>query len=193
MPPTFVTFVVPQAAPATFSIEDARADESRTSIVRQGEDAIYVRYGDEIISPAPAEIMRGYLQALVGQQIAGKKVVLTQFLIEVTTNEVTYSSGSKPILFISNPRAPRAANAVAAAIVSAFSESRGKGNFFGSGQMVVVAHVIGTVDESEFTGDSYVKAAHGDLTEDDFRVAIARAMKECAWRIDGSKRDSPLR
>jgi hypothetical protein len=183
--PTLITIDVTNGAQAKVQVSDARPEDTKSTIVRGSEDATYVRYGDDALSPAPTLILKAGLGSLMGEQLAGHEIVLTQFLVEATTKESTYASGSSSFDFVSNPSASVASNALGSGVAYALGHVHGS-------KMVVSIHLIGRIDQRDFWGDVYMPVS-GVAGEEDFREAVTRAIKECAWRIDGSRRDSKFR
>jgi hypothetical protein len=164
------TVVAPMPDSIPFQVVDERPQSQRTSTRTILNEGVLVRFGDEAISPPPADLLKAWLAKQDSAAVlSGKTIRLTGFSLQVLDPAVqlSHSVESSYLAAATSPQIPTGAAVVGGLIGYGILSSR-------SGKTVKV-QVTASVDGQPVSAESFRKFG-GRVSEADINLVLGEAL-----------------
>jgi hypothetical protein len=165
---------VPSPVTTTFVFSDERPPDEKVSRIEQGAWGRRQFFGDDNVSPTPPDLVKSALMAHLGEPLAGKRVVLTKFVLYAVAPSVSLDAQRLDTATRSVPQPNALGVALAGPAILAIETARS--------QKAVDVEIRGLVDGVEFiafSGDVF----QGRVTERNVREVAMRALERMVHEV----------
>jgi hypothetical protein len=159
----------------SFAFRDERPLELRLSYKNAASYGETTRLGDDSISPSGPVLVKAWLHDKLGARLAGKKIVLTEFSVEVFDPAVSINEQNFQNAMASTPGAGPLAGALARLLVGGIESARS--------DKTVGVKIGGKIDDDDFNARGG-GAFKGRVLGDDINSVITQALDNTVSEID---------
>ena len=158
---------------STFQFSDARPVDDRMSSKTRSSTGESTVLGDDSIVPVPDQLVRAWLQDQLGAKLAGRRVQLTRFKVEIIDPDVKIDERAFGTATGTTPGSAAAAP-IARPIILAIDSVKSR-------KTVLIAVVI-SLDDIELA-EAYAAYYRGRVTEGNIDESIRQALKNLSQRL----------
>ena len=184
MPGTRVEVAPTSNAPGTnvsFEFRDARSERDKAG--GRGATGHHGRFlGDDVINPPPPELLKRWLQDRLATELAGKRVILTQFVVQVLDSRPGGASSlaraaEEPGSIIFNPVGSLALSVIALTHEAASTNDQS-----------VIVRIAGSVDGKPLRASNSVSGAGGAAL---INAAVVGALDDAVANVKAILQPAP--
>jgi hypothetical protein len=158
---------------ALFSVLDERPESQKHSYNEENPNGKNQYFGDDNFKPSGPEMLKATLLKQFGNQLSGKAISLTDFVVSVYEPSVTVNSSAINNAAASVPNGYAAAP-LAAVLIWAIEGAKSEKN--------VLVQVSGKIDNEPFNGSVY-ENYKGRVTESNIKDSVDKALEEAVSQI----------
>ena len=158
---------------ASFLFTDERSEKQKGSYQQIDSSGRNVYFGDDKLNPTGPQLLKGVLQKNLSIELAGKKIVLTDFLVIVSDPTITIDKERIKVTSASVPNGEAVTPLTEALIYS-----------IESGKKNVYVRITGKVGENDYSNQNFRNFWAG-ASESDIKSLINKTLDDSVKEIRG--------
>jgi hypothetical protein len=161
--------------PATFEIQDQRPVDARGSFRSSESFGEMIRLGDDAITPPGPELLKAWVADKLGDRLAGKTIVLTDFSVQIVDPAVTIDEQAFNTAMASTPGANALSGLMSRWLIGGIESVRT--------DKTVGVSIAGSLDGAGFTGRGG-GSFKGRVSEANINSVILQALDNAVAEIE---------